>query len=160
MIVISDTTPLRYLAVLGRIDLLQRLFHEVHCPDVVLHECLHPHAPSALREWAGDIPSWILVDSVPETDRALDFLDDGEAAALTLGRLLGADLILIDERDGRRCAKELGFAVAGTLNILAHAGKLGWLDYHAEVERLRQESNFRVTHAVIQAAWEATPENQ
>ena len=46
MIVISDTTPLRYLTLLGRIDLLRRLFGKIHCPELVLGECLHPHAPA------------------------------------------------------------------------------------------------------------------
>jgi predicted nucleic acid-binding protein len=36
MIVISDTTPLRYLTLLGRIDLLHSLFGKIHCPDLVL----------------------------------------------------------------------------------------------------------------------------
>ena len=35
MIVISDTTPLRYLILLGQAELLRRLFDEIHCPDVV-----------------------------------------------------------------------------------------------------------------------------
>jgi hypothetical protein len=44
--------------------------------------------------------------------------------------------------------------VAGTLNILAQAGRRGWLDYRLDVARLRQETNFRVTNAVVLAAWE------
>ncbi len=39
-------------------------------------------------------------------------------------------------------------------NILAQAGTRGWLDYHLEIARLRQETNFRVTNAVVLAAWE------
>lgn len=154
MIVISDTTPLRYLTLLGHIELLRRLFADIHCPDVVLRECLNPGAPAALRTWAASLPDWVLVDKVPEIDPDLVSLDDGEAAAITLGRRLSADLLLIDERDGRRCAKGMGFAVAGTLNILAQAGVRNWLDYRAEAARLRLETNFRVTDAVIQAAWE------
>lgn len=153
MIVISDTTPLRYLTLLGRIDLLRSLFGKIHCPDLVLRECLHPQAPAALRAWAACLPEWVLVVEVPEIDPDLAFLDDGEAAALTLAGRLGADLLLIDERDGRQCAKAMGFAVAGTLNILAQAGTRGWLDYHLEIARLRQETNFRVTNAVVLAAW-------
>lgn len=154
MIVVSDTTPLRYLALLGRVDLLRRLFKDVHCPDVVLRECNHPQAPRELRTWAANVPDWVVVDEVREIDPDLGFLDEGEAAALTLGRRLSADLLLIDERDGRRCAKALGFAVAGTLNILAQAGRRGWLDYYIDVARLQQETNFRVTVSVVQAAWE------
>lgn len=154
MIVISDTTPLRYLALLGQTELLLRLFEKIHCPDQVLRECKHPQAPAGLRAWAASLPKWVLVDKAREIDPDLGFLDDGEAAALTLGRRLGADLLLIDERVGRQCAKKLGFAVAGTLNILAQAATRGWLDYHAEVARLRQETNFRVTNSVVLAAWE------
>lgn len=47
MIVVSDTTPLRYLAVLGYLELLPRLFGSVYCPDAVMRECRHPRAPSA-----------------------------------------------------------------------------------------------------------------
>lgn len=154
MIVVSDTTPLRYLTLLGRIELLRRLFELVHCPDVVLRECVHSQAPAAVRAWAANVPEWVVVDAVGEIDSDLGYLDAGEAAALTLGRRLGAELLLVDERDGRRCAKALGFKVAGTLNILAQAGRRGWLDYHAEVARLRQETNFRVTDSVVQAAWQ------
>ena len=154
MIVVSDTTPLRYLMLLGRIELLTRLFGDVHCPDVVLRECGHQQAPAALREWSTSVPRWIVVEEVRVIDPDLEFLDDGEAAAITLGRRLGAELLLIDERDGRRCAAALGFAVAGTLNIIAEAGRRGWLDFHAEVARLRHETNFRVTDAVVQAVWE------
>ena len=133
---------------------MHRLFKDVHCPDVVLRECNHSQAPPDLRTWASNLPDWVVVEEVREIDPDLGFLDDGEAAALTLGRRLSADLLLIDERDGRRCAKALGFAVAGTLNILAQAGRRGWLDYHTEVTRLKQETNFRVTDSVVRAAWE------
>ena len=48
MIVISDTTPLRYLTFLGMQELLPRLFDRVHCPDAVIHECLY-HARSSSK---------------------------------------------------------------------------------------------------------------
>jgi len=64
-------------------------------------------------------------------------------------------VILIDEQDGRRCARSRGFATAGTLTILAQAGVRGWLEFHSTVSWLRRETNFRTTQAVIDSAWDA-----
>lgn len=156
MIVVSDTTPLRYLAVLGHLEFLPRLFGPVYCPKAVVNECLHPRAPAALQAWVKSPPSWLMVAEVDEVAADLqESLDAGEAAAITLAANLHAELILIDEQEGRRCARARGFLTAGTLNILAQAGVRGWIDYQATVDRLRSETNFRVTRSVIDAAWQA-----
>lgn len=156
MIVVSDTTPLRYLAVLGHLELLPRLFGSVHCPTTVMKECQHPRAPNALREWAEQPPSWLIVSEVDKVAVDLrDALDAGEAAAITLAQHLQAEVILIDEQEGRRCALARGFITAGTLNILAQAGIRDWLDFHATVGRLKTETNFRTTQAVIDSAWQS-----
>jgi predicted nucleic acid-binding protein len=156
VIVVSDTTPLRYLAVLGHLELLPRLFGSVHCPGAVMMECRHPRAPAPLREWAEAPPAWLMVDEVGDIAPDLaDTLDAGEAAAITLAQRLKAELILIDEQDGRRCALARGFATAGTLTILAEAGVRGWLDFQTAISRLRTETNFRTTQTVIDSAWQA-----
>ena len=130
------------------------MFGRVHCPDVVIRECLHPRAPAILREWAARPPEWLVVAEVPLIDADLSRLDDGEAAAITLARQLSADVVLMDEQDGRRMAKALGFTVAGTLNLLAQGGIRGWIDYAEATARLREETNFRATDALIPAVWE------
>jgi predicted nucleic acid-binding protein len=83
-------------------------------------------------------------------------LDAGEAAGISLAKELGADLVLIDEKKGRLHAKARGFAVAGTLNILAMASRRGLADYHSVVARLRTSTNFRVSDAVVSAAYGET----
>jgi uncharacterized protein len=154
MIVVSDTTPLRYLVVLGIVDLLPRLFGQIHCPKVVLSECAHPHAPSALKLWVDHKPDWLQVHEVPELDEQLrGILDDGEASAITLARQLGAKLVLVDEKRGRRCANEAGLATAGTLNLLAQAAVKGWIDFHKTVGRLMSETNFYASPEIVEAAW-------
>jgi predicted nucleic acid-binding protein len=156
MIVVSDTTPLRYLAVLGHLEILPRLFGTVYCPEAVIKECLHPRAPAALREWAEAPPSWLIIDTVGDVQPDLrSHLDEGEASAITLAMRLKAQVILIDEQEGRRCAQAHGFTTAGTLNILAQAGIRNWLDYQTTIGRLKSETNFRTTQAVIESAWQA-----
>ena len=56
MIVVSDTTPLRYLAEVGGLDWLPVIFGEVICPIEVMEECRHPSAPLLLREWESSAP--------------------------------------------------------------------------------------------------------
>jgi predicted nucleic acid-binding protein len=161
MIVVSDTTPLRYLAALGQLEILPRLFGSVYCPEAVMQECRHPRAPAALRMWAEAPPSWLVIDALGDIEPSLlASLDAGEAAAITLATRLKAQVILIDEQAGRRCAQSHGFVTAGTLNILAQAAILGWLDYPATVARLRQETNFRTTQAVIDSAWQSAQPSQ
>lgn len=153
MIVVSDTTPLRYLAVLGQLDLLPRLFGAVHCPDAVIRECLHPRAPAPLREWATAPPTWLHIASGVQIDLSLgNTLDAGETEAISLAQILGAHVVLIDERAGRRCAIARGFITAGTLNILAQAGAAGWVDYEEIVSRLKEETNFWFTQEDVDAA--------
>lgn len=101
MIVVSDTSPLRYLTAVGGTEWLQLLFGEVACPPEVIAECLHRSAPLELRAWASSPPSWLRIDAVSATTNSLGFgvvLGSGETAALLLAREIKADLLLMDER--------------------------------------------------------------
>lgn len=153
MIVISDTGPLRYLAVLGRAELLPQLFGQILCPAAIISECQHPKAPDALRVLITAQPEWLVIRDPQHVSAELaSHLDAGEAAAMALAQELGADLILMDEKKGRLHAKANGLIVAGTLNIWALAAKRGLLDYDTTVSELRTTSNFRVSDAVVKAA--------
>jgi len=156
MIVVSDTTPLRYLAVLDGLEWLNRLFGEVACPPEVIAECKHKNAPAPLREWAMVPPSWLRVIAVSEQARALPIatgLDVGETAALCLAVEIQADLVLLDERLGRAGATtELGLMITGTLGVLVEAGLRGIIDFEQELTRLRELTNFRVDEQVIALA--------
>jgi predicted nucleic acid-binding protein len=154
MIVVSDTGPLRYLSVLGCTTLLPQLFGKVCCPCAIIQECRHPKAPAELQALIAAQPDWIVSCEPLQVDPTLaDHLDPGEAAAISLAEELNADLVLIDEKKGRQQAKLRGLAVAGTLNIIALAARRGLLDYHTTVSRLRTTTNFRVSDAVVIAAY-------
>jgi predicted nucleic acid-binding protein len=155
VIVVSDTTPLRYLGVVGGLDWLPALFGEIVCPPEVLAECRHERAPASLRAWAAAPPLWLRIEPVSEAARALPVelrLDAGETAALCLARELQADLLLLDERRGRAVAARLGLAVTGTLGVLVEAALRGLTDFEAGLTRLTTLTNFRVSESVIAAA--------
>ncbi len=153
MIVISDTSPLRYLIAIGHVDVLPVLYGRILCPPEVLAECQHPKSPSALRAWISTPPAWLVV--VPTisswTHSELARLDEGEAAAIRLAHEQAADLLLMDERKGRQIAQRLGFRVSGILAVIADAARLKLLDFDQAVFKLTQETNFRVSPMVIEA---------
>src|SRR5437764_14381313 len=102
MLIIADTTPLRYLVVLGQVDLLPTLFGQVINPPAVIRELQHPKAPAAVRAWIASPPPWL--DMRPCSlfaDAVLLRLDAGEREAILLAQERQADLGLVDEQDAR-----------------------------------------------------------
>ena len=64
MIIVSDTSPLHYLVLLGEVELLPRLYATVLCPREVMRECLDLQAPASLRLWATEPPGWLVIKEV------------------------------------------------------------------------------------------------
>ena len=56
MRVIADNTPLRYLILLGYVDILPALYHRVIVPAAVVTELQHPKTPAAVRAWMAHPP--------------------------------------------------------------------------------------------------------
>ena len=114
MLVVSDTSPLTALLQIGRADLLQRLFSEVFIPPAVATELLRSHTK---------LPDWLRVRAPREIPEVITSarLDRGETEALALALDLHADAILMDERLGRRVARDLGLKATGLLGCLVLA---------------------------------------
>jgi predicted nucleic acid-binding protein len=150
MIVVSDTSPINYLLLIDQIDLLPRLFEQIIIPDIVRDEMRDSSAPPILQQWVASPPSWLTVQTVSVTDITLAALDPGEQAAITLAQALPADLLIIDERLGRRIAEERDIAIIGTLGILDDAAAQGSINLAEAIAQL-QQTNFRVSRRIIQA---------
>lgn len=102
MIVISDTTPLNYLVLIGQQDLLARLFERVIIPRAVWIELKAEGTPESIRAWLANQPDWLEVrEANISADAALALLDHGEQEAILLAQELHADLLLMDDKDGR-----------------------------------------------------------
>jgi predicted nucleic acid-binding protein len=153
MIVVADTSPINYLLLIDQIDLLPRLFQQIIIPDVVRDEMVDPSAPLLLQQWIANPPSWLTVQTVSGVDATLNALDPGEQAAITLAQNLPADLLIIDERLGRRIASDRGISIIGTLGVLDDAASQGLIDLSDVIARL-QQTNFRISRRIIQTLLE------
>lgn len=147
MIVLSDTSPLNYLILIGKVDILPTLFGEIVVPGAVIEELAHPGSSDSVRLWVNSLPDWLIVKEPQAVDSDLN-LGRGEAAAISLALECQADLLLIDDRKGFRAAKARGLAVAGTLNVLQTAARQNLLDLPTVIAKLRQ-TNFRIAEKVL-----------
>lgn len=143
MIVVSDTSPLNYLVLIGHIDLLPRLYEQVVIPRAVFNELSVIEAPALVRRWIQRLPDWIVISESVNQDHSLFYLDRGEQDGIALAQAIHADLILLDESKAREAAKARKIPITGTLGILLSAAENGWIDLPEAFEDLRA-TNFRV----------------
>jgi len=148
LIVVSDTSPLNYLILIGSTEILPRIFGQVYAPSVVVEELKHSGSPEPVRQWASIPPEWLTIQEPTKLD-PLPWLDLGEVAAIALAGELQADAILIDEKAGRKAARERGLQVVGTLGVLNRAAHLELIDLPHSIEQLKA-TNFHVREVLIE----------
>ena len=145
MVIVSNTSPLCYLILIGHADVLAKLYEEVHVAEKVIEELRHPDAPQLVREWAMTPPVWLKIHSdIDEPDPTLAVLDPGERATLQLAEPLRADVILLDEKAARSFASQRGLKTSGTLGVLCDAEQAGLIKLPDALDLLRK-TNFRAS---------------
>jgi hypothetical protein len=144
---VSNTSPLSNLAAIGRLPLLKSQFSEIWIPSFVREELsAHPDATAlaAIQEALGE--GWIKCAS-PAASRLLGVLSlhlhRGEAEAIALAADLDADVVIIDEQEGRELAAQAGLYVTGVLGILLRAKRDGHVPaLKPEIESPRKKARF------------------
>jgi uncharacterized protein len=133
MIVVSNTSPLTSLAAIGQFDLLRRLFGSIRIAQGVweeLNQGGRRHPGSAEVESA----SWVQRHEVDDKNLVVVLqrdLDRGESETLALAIELKAEIVLLDEQEGRHAATRLGLRPLGVLGVLLEAKQ------HGEIEEIR-----------------------
>lgn len=159
--IVSNTSPLTNLAAIGKFDILEQLFGEIHIPHGVWHE-LNAYQ----QRWPGsnDVENarWVF-QHVVKNQTILTILhrdlDMGESQAIALALEINAQTILLDEKEARRIAQSLGLRPFGTVGILLKAKSNGILSLvRPALDDLRHIAGFYLSqtlyHLVLQAAGE------
>jgi predicted nucleic acid-binding protein len=151
MIVVSDTSPILSLALIGRLELLRDLYGTIVIPEAVRSELITTDQGGAREVAQAD---WIITHSI-EPDVALKLLlrevDRGEAEAIGLAVQLKADVLLIDERKARHLAADLELGVVGLLDVLPDAKQRHLISSVKPIlDDLIVRAHFRVSHKLYQ----------
>ena len=125
MITVSDSTPLIHFGTIKRLDLLRSMYGQIFITEAVHREVVTEgialgKADAFLVEKA--IGDWIeLINPKGYAGEICSRygIHIGEAESILLARELDADLLLINERDGRRAAKNAGVKVKGAIGVIA-----------------------------------------
>ncbi len=163
MRVVSNTSPISNLAIIGRLDVLSRQFGTICIPGGVRRELARLEHDEGSRSIEQALQQgWIQVEATVAGDLARNLastLDAGEAEAIALASGSAADLLIMDESAGRAAARNLGITMTGTLGVLLKEKRAGRLtSMREEMDRLMNEAGFfisnRVRHLFLEAAGE------
>lgn len=159
--VVSNSTPLIYLAKIGRIDLLRAVFGEVFIPQEVKNEVVDK------GKLLGEEDAYIVEKAINEgwlkvlPNEKIEVpmkLHEGEVAALSLAKKLNIKIVLLDEVSARSAARLLDLTPRGTVFVLLKAQEKKEIDLDECIEILNSliDKGFRLKEEVyIQTIKEA-----
>jgi len=139
--IVSNATPLIYLAKVPKLDLLRKVFNEVFIPEEVRAEVVDKGkklgerdayaVENAIRE------GWLKVSQAGVLEVPIE-LEPGETAVLSLAKKLGGKEVLVDEVSARTAARLLGLTSRGTVFVLLKALEKKDMDLNGFIETLNQ----------------------
>ena len=147
MLAVSNTSPIANLACIGRLPFLQEQFGDVWIPRAVERELANV-PDGAVRKALDQARQGGWLKSQAASDARLVSLltvelHSGEAEAIALALDMKADWLLIDEREGRAMARQLGLRMTEVLGVLLRAKKMGHLNaIKPEIDALRAKAHF------------------
>jgi len=140
MRVVVNAGPIIWLAKIGRVDLLERLYGQIFIPKEVYVESVqkgleHGFRDTLIIKEAAD-KGWIRIVELNKNqsmirDRIkhqLKELDSGEIEAIIYAKDARAHLLLLNDSTARSFAESWGIETKGTLYILLRALKTNLLD--------------------------------
>ena len=136
-VVVSDASCLIVLERIGELPILEKLFGEIKITE------------EAAAEFGETLPDWIKVVAVKDKEKTTFLelnLDNGEASSIAYClEQTRAVLLVIDERKGRRIARELKLNIIGTLGLIVKAREKGIITSVAPILDRLENADFRIS---------------
>jgi predicted nucleic acid-binding protein len=149
---VVNASPLICLAKAEHLDLLTRLADEVLLPPAVIREVLAGPASDPARQalqhrWGKPTPPVLPVPTVLEWG-----LGPGETEVITVAYQSPGTVAVLDDAEGRACARTLGVPLIGTLGVILKARKKGLIRSAGEVLNALSSSGLHLDKEIIREA--------
>lgn len=135
-IVITDASCFITLDKIDGLHLLHALYREVIT------------TPEIAAEYGKRLPDWVHVLPVKNRELLYDYaetVDIGEASAMALAAEIKADLLILDDAQGRKFAHKLELNITGMVGVILEAKRSGVIPaVRIYLDRIRQ-TNFRLS---------------
>ena len=131
---VCDASPVILLAKVRRADFLLSLPNQLVIPEVVEREIASGPADSPAANWLEQNTSHLEHPNVSlSPDVAAWDLGTGESSVLSWALQRRSWTLVLDDLAGRRCAKDLGLSLTGTLGVVLLAKEDGLIDEVAPI---------------------------
>ncbi len=161
MLVISNTSPLLNLAIIDHLHLIEQQFGEIIIPKGVFVELRISENLKGSQELRQAIKKgWIKVKEVQNkafVQLLRRELDLGETEAIALAIESKADLLLLDEREGRKIARNFNVKITGIMGIILkawHQEKI--VSVEDVINQLRTDAHFHISAKLEQQILQET----
>ena len=156
---VVNSSPLIFLAKINRLDLLNKLFDEVIIPKAVYEEAVL----NGKRDKTEIIKNlnWIKVEEVKNRrliNFLMNFIDYGESEVIAYAVENNIDLVVLDDKDARKIAREFDLKVIGTLGILIISKKKGYINELKPIIEKLVDNNFRISEKLLRRILEEVNE--
>jgi uncharacterized protein len=122
-LVIADSGPIFSLALIDRLDILNKLFDDVRIPEAVWNEITYDKTKlDHLKLFDFFKHKTCQVKGFNELTFLMDY---GESESVILYKELQADFLLIDDKKARKIAENLGINCIGLIGLLSIAKDKG-----------------------------------
>ncbi|MFT4758348.1 MAG: putative nucleic acid-binding protein [Paraglaciecola sp.] len=125
-VIISDAGPIFSLAIIDKLEILDKLFDEIYIPKAVWEELTRDKTTAHYQR---------IVDYFKDKTKEISGFNDltfvmdyGESEAVILYKELKANYLLIDDKKARDIAENFGIQCIGTIGILSIARERKMID--------------------------------
>ena len=148
---VVNASPVVLLGKTGHLDLLAALADPVVIPQAVANEVgAKPDGAAILAELSAN-PAYHVAAFEPTPPKVLAWdLGAGKTQVITHALCHGADRVVLDDLDARRCARAMSLRIIGTLGVVGRAKAMGRIPRAAPIIEHLRRTGLYVTDALVQ----------